>query len=75
VLQANFASGALVAGLSTAQHVALLRRLARDGVSGGRTYDAIIAECAAKAGAKALLTFNPRHFEPAPAGIRIIVPD
>jgi predicted nucleic acid-binding protein len=74
VLQANFANGALVAALSPAQHVALLRRLARDGVSGGRTYDAIIAECAAKAGAKALLTFNPRHFEPAPADVWIVVP-
>src|SRR5262245_7896458 len=65
LLRVNFVEGANVGTLSARQHIALLQRLAADGVSGGRTYDAVIAECAVKAGASALLTFNARHFEPA----------
>jgi hypothetical protein len=52
----------------------LLRRLAKSGVSGRRTYDAVIAECAIRARASALLTFSARHFEPAPKGLAIVVP-
>ena len=74
LLRANFTEGVLVLALSARQHVGLLRRLAQSGVSGGRTYDAVIAECAVRAGARALLTFNPRHFEPAPKDLAIIVP-
>jgi predicted nucleic acid-binding protein len=74
LLRANFTDGVLVVALSARQHVTLLRRLATDGISGGRTYDAVIAECAVRAGAVALLTFNPRHFEPAPHGLAIVVP-
>jgi predicted nucleic acid-binding protein len=74
LLRANFSDGVLVVALSARQHVALLRRLARAGVSGGRTYDGVIAECAVRAGAQALLTFNARHFEPAPPGLAIVVP-
>jgi len=74
LLRVNFTEGVLIVALSEPQHVALLRRLARMGVSGGRTYDAVIAECAVRAGAHALLTFNARHFEPAPKGLAIVVP-
>lgn len=41
----------------------LLERAAATGVAGGRTYDAHIMACAVKAGAKKLLTLNPRDFE------------
>lgn len=74
LLRANFAEGATIAVLTPSQHVALIRRLAAAGVSGGRTYDALIAECAVKVGAAALLTFNPRHFDPAPQGLSVVVP-
>jgi predicted nucleic acid-binding protein len=74
LLRANFTDSVLVVALSASQHIALLRRLAKAGVSGGRTYDAVIAECAVRAGARALLTFNERHFEPAPKDLVIIVP-
>lgn len=53
----------------------LLRRAGTDGISGGRTYDAIIAECALRAQANTLLTFNARHFANLEAaGIRVVVP-
>ena len=74
LLRANFSDGVSVVALSARQHVALLRRLAEAGVSGGRTYDAVIAECAVRAGARTLLTFNARHFEPAPKDLAIVVP-
>jgi predicted nucleic acid-binding protein len=74
LLRLNFIEGADVGTLSARQHIALLRRLAADGLGGGRTYDAVIAECAVRAGASALLTFNARHFEPAPPTLTILVP-
>jgi hypothetical protein len=43
-------------------------------VAGGRTDDAVIGECARDAKAAVLLTFNRRHFDPAPHGVRVIEP-
>jgi predicted nucleic acid-binding protein len=74
LLKTGFSDMGRVVSLTVRQHVALLERLAESGVSGGRVYDAIIAECAVQTGAGALLTFNPRHFEPAPEGLAIVVP-
>ena len=55
-------------------HVELMRDLAKQGLGGGRVYDAILGECARQAGATVLLTFNSRHFEPPPAGVKIVEP-
>lgn len=74
LLRLNFIEGVTVVALSPSQHVALLGRLAKTGVSGGRAYDAVISECAANAGASSLLTLNARHFEPAPKDLAIVVP-
>lgn len=74
LIEANFATGARVAALSGRDYTALIRRLSASGIGGGRTYDALIAQCAKRAGARALLTLNPRHFDPAPAGMTIIAP-
>lgn len=74
LLKTSFSDLGRVVSLTAPQHVALLKHLAKGGVAGGRVYDAIIAECAVRAGASALLTFNARHFEPAPEGIEIVVP-
>jgi predicted nucleic acid-binding protein len=63
-----------VFALEPAAHVALLRDLAKQGLGGGRTYDAIIGECARQAGASVLLTFNRRHFDPPPEGVAIVEP-
>ncbi len=74
LLRVNFCDPGTVVTLTTRQHVAVLAGLARAGIGGGRTYDAVIAECAVRAGSTALLTFNPRHFDPPPQGLQIIVP-
>lgn len=44
------------------------------GITGGRIYDALIATTAIEAGAKELITFNPRHFEPFSDRLRITAP-
>jgi predicted nucleic acid-binding protein len=40
----------------------MLRAAARDGIAGGRVYDAHIAEIARSAGATVVVTDNRRHF-------------
>ena len=74
LLRVNFTGDVSIVSLSSTQQLGVLRSLARAGIGGGRTYDAVIAECAVRAGATALLTFNPWHFEPAPHDITIVVP-
>jgi toxin FitB len=74
LLRANFTEDVLVVSLTPTQQITVLRRLAGAGIGGGRTYDAVIAECAVRARAGALLTFNARHFEPPPADMAIVVP-
>jgi predicted nucleic acid-binding protein len=74
LIEANFIKPATVVALTGATYTTLLRRLAKQTVAGGRTYDAVIAECAHQAKADALLTFNMRHFEPPPEGVSVIGP-
>ncbi len=65
---------ATVFAMESTVHVETLRALAQHGIGGGRTHDAIIAECARRAGASTLLTFNGRHFDPPPQGVTIVEP-
>jgi predicted nucleic acid-binding protein len=74
LIRANFVEQAGIAALTGPQHVSLIGKLAAANIRGGRTYDAVIGAAAEKAGAAILLTFNPRHFEPAPEGILVVVP-
>jgi predicted nucleic acid-binding protein len=75
LLEANFMSTGKIVALDARSYRALLRRAPRDGVAGGRTYDAIIAECARRAKDTTLLTFNISHFMPfARTGLEIVVP-
>ena len=75
LLEGNFIDGASVIALDSDGYRSLLKRAGREGVSGGRTYDAIIAECAIRAHAAALLTFNALHFQGLDAAhIRVVVP-
>ena len=48
--------------LPAGDRIALLKAAARDGVAGGRIYDAHIAEVARAAGAPVVVTDNRRHF-------------
>jgi predicted nucleic acid-binding protein len=49
LLEANFMSPGKIVALEAKSHRALLRKAPRQGIAGGRTYDAIIAECARRA--------------------------
>ena len=74
LIQTNFVAQATVQALPAEAYVALLGGAAAQDVAGGRTYDAVIGECARDAKAEVLLTFNRRHVDPAPAGVRVIEP-
>jgi predicted nucleic acid-binding protein len=75
LLDANFIKQAQVIALDGSSYRALLRRAPRDGIAGGRTYDAVIAECALKARSTALLTFNASDFASfSKLGLEIVVP-
>jgi predicted nucleic acid-binding protein len=74
LVKGNFVDHATIVTLDARAHVTLLGRLAATGIGGGRTYDAAIAACAGQAGAEALLTFNPRHFDPPSNGLLIVEP-
>ncbi len=63
LLDANFLAGKKLVALEARDYRALLEQAPTQGVSGGRTYDWVIAHCATKAKASVLLTFNPRDFE------------
>jgi predicted nucleic acid-binding protein len=74
VLSANFVDNATVDAIDANSYVTLLRSGVQAGVAGGKTYDVVIGECARMSGASVLLTFNRRHFEPAPHGVAVVVP-
>ena len=75
LLDASFISAGKTVALDAASYRSLLRQAATDGIAGGRMYDAVIARCALKAKASALLTFNAQHFlSLATAELEIIVP-
>jgi predicted nucleic acid-binding protein len=63
LLEANFLAGKKLVALEARDYRALLEQAPAQGVSGGRTYDWVIALCATKAKASVLLTLNPRDFE------------
>jgi predicted nucleic acid-binding protein len=74
LLEGNFIEHRRILALSGALYVATVRALVKQGVGGGRSFDAVIAECARQAQPATLLTFNRRHFDPSPAGILVVQP-
>lgn len=64
LIRENFIERARVVSLEPREYISLLRSLPAAGIAGGRSFDAVIAACARKAGAAALLTFNPKDFLP-----------
>jgi predicted nucleic acid-binding protein len=64
LLEANFIrEPGDIAALNAADYLEALRAASSRGVAGGAVYDAVIAACAEKASATAVLTFNRRDFE------------
>jgi predicted nucleic acid-binding protein len=75
LLQEEVLSRIGVHDLPAAARLPMLRAAARDGVAGGRFYDAHIAEVARAAGADVVVTDNRRHFLSALRfGIRVETP-
>ncbi len=48
--------------LDEVEYFKVLEGAAADGITGGTTYDALIARCALKADAQTLYTWNTKHF-------------
>ena len=76
LIEANFINGEVrMVAMSAAAYTAMLREASREGIVGGRVYDAVIVACAVSAGVSAILTFNESHFRSlAVRDIRIVVP-
>ncbi len=60
--------------LDSSTYLTFLDTAVVEGISGGRVYDALIAETARAAGAEVLLTFNVRHFAGVPGEMAIVEP-
>lgn len=73
LVEANFIKPATIVALAGRAYARLLGRLARQGIAGGRTYDAVIGECV-RSRAETLLTFNGRHFDPPPGTVSVVEP-
>jgi predicted nucleic acid-binding protein len=75
LLDASFLTVGRTIALDAIAYQRLLRRAPADNLGGGRIYDAVIATCAVRAAASALLTFNAPHFLVfAARGLEIVVP-
>ena len=62
LIESNFLNGKRIISLAEKDYRGLLNEASTQDVSGGRTYDWVIALCARKAKASVLLTFNMRDF-------------
>ena len=62
LLETNFLAGGTLAVLDGKAYRSVLREAADHDVTGGRTYDWVIAACAKATRVKTLLTFNARDF-------------
>lgn len=74
LLSENFANRASIVACEGGTYATLLSNLASAGVTGGRTYDALIAETLAPAGSIEFLTLNPKHFDRLRPGLLIVDP-
>ena len=75
LLDANFIGLGRIVALDAGAYRTLVRQAPAEGISGGRTYDAVIAACALRGKATTLLTLNEQHFvQFAAAGLEIVVP-
>ena len=62
LLDNNFVTSVTVIALTAKSYEALLRLAPKNGVAGGRTYDAVIGTCAEQGKASTVLTFNAGDF-------------
>ncbi len=74
LLEANFLKLATVIALNAKSYETLLLRAPKNGVAGGRTYDAVIGACAAQGNAATVLTFNGRDFTDLGNEFEVVIP-
>lgn len=75
IIEESFVGHGRVVALDGRSYRTLVHRLAETQITGGRAYDAVIAECALRERDVTLLTFNERDFTPFTArGLAIVVP-
>ena len=75
LIEGSFIEHGQVIALDGRAYRELVRRLAGDGIAGGRAYDAVIAECALRQPDVTLLTFNVEDFKPfGDRGLAVVVP-
>jgi len=63
-LEQTFAGTAVLTGLAPETVWKTIEMLSRQGLGGGRVYDAVIAFSVAESGASTLLSWNAKHFTP-----------
>ena len=73
LLERNWA-GAKTVHLTGAETWRVLKDAEKRGVTGGRTYDALIAAAALKANVRALITWNARNFAAFQDGLEVVTP-
>lgn len=75
LIEQNFSAAVTIVGTTAGTVWSLLENLASRRMGGGRVYDALIAACAADAGATVLLTWNLKDFKGiAPPDIQVREP-
>lgn len=74
LLESNFLKLGTVVALNAKSYERLLLRAPKNNLAGGRTYDAVIGECAEQGKASAVLTFNAGDFKALGKDFEVIVP-
>lgn len=74
LLENNFLKLGAVVALNAKSYESLLRRAPERNVAGGRTYDAVIGECAQRGRASTVLTFNAGDFTALGQDLDVVVP-
>ena len=74
LLENNFLKLGAVVALNAKSYGSLLRRAPERNVAGGRTYDAVIGQCAEQGGASTVVTFNAEDFKALCQDLDVAVP-
>jgi predicted nucleic acid-binding protein len=74
LLEKTFLESATVVALNAKSYTSLLLRAAKNGVAGGRTYDAVIGTCAEQGKASTVLTFNAGDFTGLGKDFAVVIP-
>jgi hypothetical protein len=72
--ESNFIKLATVVALNAKSYQLLLLHAPKNGVAGGRTYDAVIGACAEQGKASTVLTFNAGDFTALGQDFDVVVP-